>query len=134
MGKLTPKQKRFCEEYMKDMNATQAAIRSGYSEKTAKVIAAQNLSKLNVQEYIQELKNEVAERSKITVDEIVKDLTDIAQDVLSEKPHRLKAYEMLMKHLGGFDADNKLSIDAEPTQMLWGTNAHLPEENEDDAE
>lgn len=57
MANLTPKQQRFVDEYLIDLNATQAAIRAGYSEKTAKVIAAQNLSKLNVQEAIEEAKN-----------------------------------------------------------------------------
>lgn len=42
---LTEKQKRFCDEYLVDLNATQAAIRAGYSEKTAKQIAQQNLTR-----------------------------------------------------------------------------------------
>ena len=49
---LTDRQARFCEEYLIDLNATQAAIRAGYSEKTAREQAAQNLSKLNIQEKI----------------------------------------------------------------------------------
>ena len=43
--KLTPKQQLFVEEYLIDLNATQAAIRAGYSKKTAQVIGAENLSK-----------------------------------------------------------------------------------------
>ena len=54
MAKLTDKQRRFVEEYLIDLNATQAAIRAGYSVKTAKEIAAQNLTKLNISEYIAE--------------------------------------------------------------------------------
>lgn len=60
---LTPKQERFCEEYLIDLNATQAAIRAGYSKDTAKVIGSQNLSKLNIAEYITSLREE---RSKVT--------------------------------------------------------------------
>lgn len=52
---LTDKQKRFCREYVKDSNATQAALRAGYSEKTAKDIACENLAKPNIREYIDEL-------------------------------------------------------------------------------
>ena len=52
MMKLTSKQQRFCDEYLVDLNATQAAIRAGYSKKTAKQIAQQNLTKLDIQEYI----------------------------------------------------------------------------------
>ena len=52
MAKLTAKQQRFCDEYLIDLNATQAAIRAGYSEKTAAVIATENLRKPNIAEYI----------------------------------------------------------------------------------
>ncbi len=46
MANLTPKQQRFVEEYLIDLNATQAAIRAGYSEKTANEIGAENLANL----------------------------------------------------------------------------------------
>ena len=49
---LTDKQKRFCEEYLIDLNATQAAIRAGYSPKTAEQTASRLLRNVNVQEYI----------------------------------------------------------------------------------
>ena len=49
---LTPKQKRFCEEYLIDLNATQAAIRAGYSLKTAEQTASRLLRNVKVQEYI----------------------------------------------------------------------------------
>ena len=57
MAKLTPKQKAFCDEYLIDLNATQAAIRAGYSEKTANRIGNENLSKLDIQNSIKELMN-----------------------------------------------------------------------------
>ena len=50
---MTEKQKRFCEEYLIDLNATQAALRAGYSEKTAYSIGNENLKKPEIQEYIQ---------------------------------------------------------------------------------
>lgn len=56
MSKLTAKQEFFCQEYMKDLNATQAAIRAGYSENTARQIGTENLAKLAIQEKIIELK------------------------------------------------------------------------------
>ena len=55
MGKLNQKQTLFCDEYLIDLNATQAAIRAGYSEKTARFIGAENLTKPNIAEYIQTL-------------------------------------------------------------------------------
>ena len=55
--KLTAKQQKFVAEYLKDLNATQAAIRAGYSEKTAKEVGCQNLTKLNIQKVIKEAKD-----------------------------------------------------------------------------
>jgi phage terminase small subunit len=54
LDKLTPKQEAFVREYLVDLNGTQAAIRAGYSEKSAPVIASQNLRKLNVLRAIEE--------------------------------------------------------------------------------
>ena len=51
---VTPKQKRFCEEYLVDLNATQAAVRAGYSEKTAKQAGSENLSKPDLKACIEE--------------------------------------------------------------------------------
>jgi phage terminase small subunit len=75
--KLTDKQKRFCEEYLIDLNATQAAIRAGYSEKTANEQGSQNLAKLSIQEYIKELMESRSERTQITADMVVKELAKI---------------------------------------------------------
>lgn len=74
---LTEKQKRFCDEYLVDLNATQAAIRAGYSEKTAKQIAQQNLTKLDIQEYI---KKRMAEKEDALIakqDEVLQTLTRV---------------------------------------------------------
>ena len=49
---LTEKQKRFCDEYLIDLNATQAAIRAGYSERSARQIAERNMTKDDIQKYI----------------------------------------------------------------------------------
>ena len=53
-GVLTEKQKLFVDEYLKDLNATQAAIRAGYKEKNARAIGCENLTKPNIQEYLTE--------------------------------------------------------------------------------
>ena len=91
MANLTPKQQRFVEEYLIDLNATQAAIRAGYSEKTAKVIAAQNLSKLNVQEAIEEAQNKRQEQTQIDAAYVLKRLVEIDQmDVLDIMDNQMK--------------------------------------------
>lgn len=77
MAGLTAKQKRFAEEYIVDLNATQAAIRAGYSEKTARAIGAENLTKPNIAEYIQQLMNERSERTRITADRVLEEYAKI---------------------------------------------------------
>jgi phage terminase small subunit len=56
---LSYKQKRFCEEYCLDWNGSKAAIRAGYSESSAKEIASENLTKPNIQAYIELIKNDL---------------------------------------------------------------------------
>lgn len=77
-GVLTEKQKLFVEEYLKDLNATQAAIRAGYNKKNARIIACQNLTKLNIQEYLTERMKAREKRTEITQDMIIKELSKIA--------------------------------------------------------
>ena len=84
MGKLTDKQKMFCEEYLVDLNGTQAAIRAGYSKKTAKEQAAQNLAKLNIQNYISELKDKRNKRLEIDQNEVLKELYNWAYGDFTE--------------------------------------------------
>ncbi|MFC1694129.1 terminase small subunit [Candidatus Latescibacterota bacterium] len=74
---FTLKQQRFCEEYLVDLNATQAAIRAGYSEHTAQEQGSQNLSKLIIQEEIQKKIKKRSERTEITSDMIVVELAKI---------------------------------------------------------
>lgn len=126
-SKLTDKQKRFIEEYLVDLNATQAAIRAGYSAKTADVQGAQNLVKLKG--FIQEEQNKRSERVQITQDEVIRRLLENADIASGKKPIVLtqtrktedgkfigddvaqfvyepssvnKALELLGKHLGMF--------------------------------
>lgn len=78
VAKLTAKQQRFCDEYLIDLNATQAAIRAGYSVKTANEQGSQLLAKLSIQEVIG---REMAERSKrtgINQDRVVIELAKLA--------------------------------------------------------
>lgn len=78
MAKMTEKQQRFCDEYLIDLNATQAAIRAGYSEKRASEQAYQLLQKTTVQEYIQQRKLDRSARTEITQDFVLAELMAIA--------------------------------------------------------
>ena len=74
---MTPKQKRFCDEYLIDCNATQAAIRAGYSEKTAKVIGAENLTKPDIRAYIDEKLKEIQSKTIASAEEVMQYLTSV---------------------------------------------------------
>jgi phage terminase small subunit len=97
---LTPKQAAFVREYMIDLNATQAAIRAGYSEKTANRIGAENLSKPVIQEAIQQLHKAAEEKCTVTLEWILAQIAAIATDEEARTADRLKALELLGKHLG----------------------------------
>lgn len=71
---LTAKQKLFCEEYLLDSNATQAAIRAGYKEKSAAQTGVENLNKPNVSAYLQELQGNRQIRTQIDADDLLKQL------------------------------------------------------------
>ena len=75
---LTPKQERFCQEYMVDLNATQAAIRAGYSKKTAKSIGQENLTKPDVQVRITELRKGLQEKTGINAVRVINEYAKVA--------------------------------------------------------
>lgn len=81
---MTPRQKRFCEEYLIDFNATQAAIRAGYSEKTANRIASENLTKPDIQENIRTEMQKLSEQSEITKAEILNELALMLRAKISD--------------------------------------------------
>lgn len=74
---LTAKQRRFVEEYLVDLNATQAAIRAGYSEKTARQMGDENLSKPDIAKAVQEAQAKRSERTEITQDMVLRELAKI---------------------------------------------------------
>lgn len=83
MAKLTDKQELFAREYLKDLNATQAAIRAGYSEKTANEQASRLLANVNVQTFVASLKAERVEQTGIDAAYVLRRLVEIDQmDVL----------------------------------------------------
>lgn len=74
---MTPKQQRFVAEYLIDLNATQAAIRAGYSTKRADAIGYENLRKPEIAKAIEEAQQKRAERTEITQDRVLKELAKI---------------------------------------------------------
>lgn len=75
--KLTPKQKIFCEEYIISHNATQAAIKAGYSKKTARKIGQENLTKPDIKEFIDAELSKTSEKLEITRETQIMRLEDL---------------------------------------------------------
>lgn len=107
---LNAKQNRFVEEYPVDLNATQAAIRAGYSKKTAYSIGQRLLKDVEIQEAIQKAMKDRSERTGITQDKVVEELGKVAfaeahdyTDADLKYGNKLKALELLGKHLGMFE-------------------------------
>lgn len=91
---MTKKQKRFVEEYLIDLNATQAAIRAGYSPDTAKEIGCENLTKPNIRAQIDKAMAERSKRTGVSADRVVMELAKIAfvnaSDVINADDATLK--------------------------------------------
>lgn len=83
--KLTEKQKRFCDEYLIDLNATQAAIRAGYSKRTAYSIGIENLKKPVIQNYIDQQLKKIEDESIADATEVMKYLTSVMRNELKEE-------------------------------------------------
>lgn len=139
MAKMTAKQMRFCDEYLIDLNATQAAIRAGYSKKTARKIGQENLTKRDIRQYIDARMAEKESELIADQDEVLSYLTSVMRgesrssvvvveslgDFMSgaremekapDEKERLKAAELLGKRYGLYtdrveqDVDMELNI------------------------
>jgi len=74
--KLTDKQEMFCKEYLVDLNATQAAIRAGYSETSAKEQGYENMTKPHIVDFIQELMDKRSQKVEITAENVLNDILE----------------------------------------------------------
>lgn len=133
---MTPKQKRFCDEYLIDLNATQAAIRAGYSKRTAKAIGQENLTKPDLKKYIDSRMAEKESELIADQDEVLKYLTAVMRgktqaevvvvenigDYMSQartmqkapdEKERLKAAELLGKRYGLYTDRIEQEVDME---------------------
>lgn len=140
--KLTPKQERFVEEYLVDLNASAAARRAGYSARSANRIGPELLGKTCICEAIEKAKAKRSARTGITQDDVVKELWHFYRvnsvliekygfggrdkDVNGDDAWKMvdataagKALDMLMKHFGGYDADNRREVGGS-IQFVWG--------------
>jgi len=111
MSELNPKQLKFCREYVKDYNGTQAAIRAGYSKRTAQEQSSQLLSKLIVKSKIDELTGKQAEKAEIDAQWIIEKFKNIHELGIKGKKKQLNAantaIENIARHTGFYELDNK---------------------------
>lgn len=146
MQKLTPKQEAFVREYLVDLNATQAAIRAGYSPKTAREQASRLLSNVNVMDAISAGKAARAEKLEVTAEQVLQwhidqyrinaqtygktefdgesraqvyDENGKAVQQQVDAPAANKALELIGKHLGFYEKDNKKDLSGE-LNIIWG--------------
>jgi phage terminase small subunit len=105
MNKLTDKQRKFCDEYLVDLNATQAAIRVGYSEKTASEQSSRLLSNVKIKNYIQNKQKKTSDKLEINKELILQMVFDIAKSKGERTNDRLKAIEIVNKMLGLNEAE-----------------------------
>ena len=105
----------FCEEYLKDLNATQSAVRSGYSQKTAGSIGQRLLKKVEIQHRISELMEERSKRTEITADKVIKELGAIAfnRNIECIGRDKIKALELIGQHIGMFEKKAEITAEQE---------------------
>lgn len=127
---MNPRQIRFVEEYLIDLNATQAAIRAGYSVKTARKIGSENLTKPDIQAAIQIAQLARSERTQITVDKVLEDIELIKLNAMQQEDDgkminhagALKACELQGKHLKMF-VDKVEHSGGQTLHVITGVNA-----------
>lgn len=132
MAKLTKKQKRFCDEYLIDLNATQAAIRAGYSSKTAKQIGQRLLTFVDLKIYIEQQLERIHNEKTADAQEVLEYLTSVMRgqhteqtlqligdgmqnivDIDVSAKERLKAAELIGKRYGMFTEKVEMDTDME---------------------
>lgn len=120
---LNDRQRRFCEEYLKDLNATKAAERAGYSKKTAPFIGSENLNKPQIKAQIQKLQDARSKRTEITADRVLKELAKIGfsdlKDYMSWNDEKITI----------IDSQN---VDAKAVSEVMYTETTIPQKNGDD--
>lgn len=101
--KLSPKQRKFCEEYLICKNATEAAIKAGYSENSARFIGSENLTKPNIISYIQTLLTQSKNESIASLQEVMEFYTSVMRNTVEDSSatiaERLKAANSLHDRL-----------------------------------
>lgn len=141
-GELTPKQKKFADEYIKTGNGLQSALTAGYSKKTAGMIASENLKKPYLAQYIADRTAKIEVNDKVDLERAIQMLSDIANgktvkalskttnnkngkvvkdntyEYAPDFDQRLKALEHLVKINGGFIEKREITADIQAVKIV----------------
>ena len=125
MDKMTEKQKAFCDYYIETGNATEAAIRAGYSKRTAKAIGSENLTKPYIKQYIDERLAKIEDARIAKGEEVLQYLTKVMRGEEKDQfgldaslQDRTKAAELLGKRYRLFV--DKVEADVNQTVIFTG--------------
>ena len=116
---MNQRQRLFCEHYARDPNGAKAAIAAGYSEKTARQIASDLLTKFDIREYIEELTREIDSELIADAREIQATWTEILRDTNASHRDRIRAGELLAKVSGMFRADFAVEVKQEDDLIIY---------------
>ena len=114
---MTAKQKQFCQEYMIDLNGTKAAIRAGYSRKSANRAASNLLSKIDIQTEIQTLREAQEKRTQVNADWVLNQLRELALNACDSV--KVSALDKIAKHLGMYDTASLAHVESQPQVVLY---------------
>ena len=126
---MTPRQQRFVDEYLMDLNATQAAIRAGYSARTANEQSARLLANASVATAVQVAQQARSDRMQITQDAVLRGLRREAtlEGEGSSHAARVSAWGLIGKHLGMFvERRQQLGEDGQPLKQLFAVSINGP--------
>ena len=130
MTKLTPKQQAFVREYLVDLNASAAAVRAGYSKRTAGATGHENLKKPEIAAAIRQAQIERAQRTELSQDYVLDGLRGIAENPDEPAAPRVKAFELLGKHQGMFV--ERVDHTSKGEALATAINVYLPSNGRDE--
>lgn len=109
---MNSKQAKFCQEYIKTTNATQSAIKAGYSKRTAKSIGQRLLTFVDIKNYINELQENIKKTDIMTAQERMIYLSDLIIDNNTRPSDKLKAMDILNKMTGEYTRKINITSDS----------------------
>lgn len=132
---MTPRQEKFCVEYLIDLNATQAAIRAGYSKRTADRIANQNLRKLEIQSRIKKMRDEYYDKTIMSAKEVEYLLSKAGRGEFKEEVVVIEGVgdgfsesKIIKKHLSAKDRIKALELMGKRHHLFEDQNVKTGEE------